>query len=135
MQNKKFILNDKNIIILGSAIVCLFILISAGLISTTVTAEKEKERYKRVTTVEIKKGDTLWSIASDYITDEYRDINDYIKEIKDSNGLDSDTIHAGNYIIVPYYSDLAYDDFNYSDHDYNDLSCTNIEKNNNHSIP
>jgi hypothetical protein len=39
------------------------------------------------------------------MTDEYDDMNEYIKEIKDSNGMDSDDIHVGNFIIVPYYVD------------------------------
>lgn len=107
-QNMKAIHNNNKAFLVVIGIVCLFILIAAGLISTTVTAQREIARYKRVTSVEVKKGDSLWSIASNYMTDEYRDINEYIKEIKSSNGLVSDTIHAGNYIIVPYYTDLGY---------------------------
>lgn len=120
-KNIKSIINNKIIILSGSAMVCLFIIVAAGLISTTVTAQKEKERYKRVTSVEVKKGDTLWSIASDYITEEYRDINEYIKEIKASNGLVSDTIHTGSYLIVPYYADVDYSDATYTEASHADL--------------
>jgi hypothetical protein len=28
----------------------------------------------------------------------------YIREIKETNGLSSDTIHEGNYIVVPYFA-------------------------------
>ena len=35
-------------------------------------------------------------------------MNEYIEEIKDSNGMVSDTIHTGNFIIVPYYADTSY---------------------------
>ncbi len=96
---------DKNrtIILIGLILVCSIIL-SLGIITTKVTAERALEREKTVTTVKIEKGDSLWSIASQYITDEYKDMNVYIEEIKFSNGLTSDTIHEGRYIIVPYYT-------------------------------
>jgi len=101
------LMNKKRTVIIG--IVALFVLIifSAYFFSKTVTAERNTERTKLVTSVEIKKGDTLWSIASDYMTDEYDDLIEYIEEIKDSNGMISDTIHIGNYIIIPYFADAS----------------------------
>ncbi|NLK28615.1 MAG: LysM peptidoglycan-binding domain-containing protein [Clostridiales bacterium] len=90
-------------------VILLFMLILASIIfiTKTVTAERTSAREKLVTSVQIKKGDSLWSIANTYITEEYRNINEYIEEIKTSNGLSTDTIHAGNYIIVPYYADAG----------------------------
>ena len=79
-------------------------ILSFGIISTIVKAEKSPSREKLVTSVMIEKGDSLWSIASEYITEEYADMNKYIYEIKKSNGLTSDAIHEGCYIIVPYYT-------------------------------
>lgn len=79
-------------------------LISIGIISTHVSAKNESSRQKSVVSVKIEKGDTLWSIAKEYMSDEYKDIHTYIKEIKKSNGLSTDTIHEGCYIIVPYYT-------------------------------
>ena len=61
----------------------------------------QKELY--YTSIEIQPGDTLWSIAEEYMCSEYDDVNDYIKDIKKVNGLHRDTIHAGNYLMVPYY--------------------------------
>lgn len=89
------------------AITLIFLVIVLTVIFTTkkATAKRDGYRVKQATSVEIQKGDTLWSIASIYISDEYDNINEYIAEIMFSNGLSSDTIHAGNYIIVPYYSD------------------------------
>jgi LysM repeat protein len=75
------------------------------MISTKVTAGRSDSRVKLVTSVKIEKGDSLWSIAEEYFTDDYADINTYIKEIKRSNGLTSDIIHEDCYIIVPYYTD------------------------------
>lgn len=83
------------------------VLFSIIFITKTAAAERNTNRTKMVTSIQIKNGDTLWSIAKSYMSDEYDNIEDYIDEIKTSNGLASDTIHAGNYIIVPYYADAS----------------------------
>lgn len=87
----------------------LFIILVFTVIFTTrkVTAKREGYRTKQITSVEIQKGDTLWSIASGYISEEYDDMKEYIDEIMVSNGLASDNIKAGSYIIVPYYADTS----------------------------
>ncbi|MDF2944679.1 MAG: hypothetical protein K0S01_3537 [Herbinix sp.] len=100
-------LNKKRIWMLGAALLCVLILFSVLFITKTVTAQRNVDRAKLVTSIEVKKGDSLWSIASEFMTDEYDDMNEYIKEIKDSNGMDSDDIHVGNFIIVPYYVDAS----------------------------
>ena len=100
-------LNKKRIWRFGIAVLLLVVLFSVFFITKTVTAQRAIDRTKLVATVEVKKGDTLWSIASAYFTDEYDDLHEYIDEIKDSNGMISDEIHAGNFIIVPYYTDAS----------------------------
>ncbi len=100
--------NKKRIWLLGAILLVLTSILSIGLFTKTVTAHNSSNRIKLVTSIEIEKGDTLWSIASDYISSEYDDMNDYIEEIKKSNGLYSDNIHAGNYIIIPYYTYAPY---------------------------
>lgn len=107
VNRNRTIVSRRRIWMVGTIILALLILFSLYFFSKTVTAQRDGERAKIVTSIEVKKGDTLWSIASRYITDEYDDINDYIDELKDSNGLTSDTIHAGSYIIVPYYVDAG----------------------------
>lgn len=102
---KKEILKNMNVFVFSFTMVIIILLLSFCLKGQTVTAQRDKERIKLITSVEVRKGDTLWSIASRYITDEYRSINEYIYEIKTSNSLAEDNIHAGNFIIVPYYTD------------------------------
>jgi hypothetical protein len=97
-----FIKRYQYMVMIGILAICVTI-ISIIMISTHVSAKKLTEREKTVVSIKIEKGDTLWSIASEHITDEYNDIHTYIKEIMKSNGLTSDTIHEGRYIIVPYY--------------------------------
>ncbi len=100
--------NRKKLWAVGTVILLVLAIITILFVTKTVTAKRNEDRIKLITSVEIRKGDTLWSIASDYISDEYGDMNDYIREIKESNGITSDNIHAGNYIIVPYYADNSY---------------------------
>ena len=58
--------------------------------------------------VEIKAGDSLWSIAKENMSDElnhsgFTDIYQYIHEIKKCNNMKSNQINAGCYLMVPYY--------------------------------
>jgi cell division protein YceG involved in septum cleavage len=100
-------LNKKKMWRIGITVLLLLVLFSVIFITKTVTAQRAVDRTKLVACIEVKKGDTLWSIASAYYTEEYDDVNEYIDEIMDSNGMVSDEIHTGNYIIVPYYADAS----------------------------
>ena len=58
--------------------------------------------------VEIKAGDSLWSIAKENMSDGlnhsgFTDIYQYIHEIKKCNNMKSNQINAGCYLMVPYY--------------------------------
>lgn len=66
-------------------------------------ASNEDTLYKYYTSVEVQAGDTLWTIAEQYMQ-ENDDRNDYIQELKEMNHLQSDTIHAGDYLTIAYYS-------------------------------
>ena len=91
---------------LWSAVIisCTIIFTVCGILTIRVLASDNKAAAsKSVISVEIKKGDTLWSIAQKYYTHEYNSIDEYILEIKRSNRLVSDTIHAGQYIIIPFF--------------------------------
>jgi cell division protein YceG involved in septum cleavage len=104
-QRKLALRLEKNsIIIFFGLFIFTVILLSFFTISTQVIAEKSPTREKLVTSMRIEKGDSLWSIAERYMTEEYSDIHTYINEIKRSNGLTSDVIHEGAYIIIPYYA-------------------------------
>lgn len=58
--------------------------------------------------VEVKTGDSLWSIAKKNMSDEsnysgFTDIYQYIHEIKKCNNMKSNQINAGCYLMIPYY--------------------------------
>lgn len=58
---------------------------------------------KQYVSVLISDGDTLWDIADEYNDKSLSDMshNEYIKEIERINKISSDSITAGNYVIVP----------------------------------
>ena len=89
------------------AIVLIAVLAFTGSIlfcSTKAQAAPAEPTYKYYTSIQIQKGDTLWSIADSYITDEYKDKKEYIQEICSINHISEDDIHSGQYITIPYYS-------------------------------
>lgn len=61
----------------------------------------EKEKYYK--SIEIVSGDTLWDLAETHMDDNYGCVQDYIDEVKDMNGLLDDSIHDGQYLMIPYY--------------------------------
>ncbi len=83
------------------------ILISAIIISinvVSVEAVEEQPADKFYTSIQIEPGQTLWNIADTYYTDDYEDYNDYIDEVISLNHLSDSAIHAGQYLVVPYYA-------------------------------
>lgn len=96
----------RNICILVLSIV-VAVAVSAFMISfSTQASELERDaEYKYYKSIQIAKGDTLWSIAEKNMDkDHYKNISEYVKEVKTMNAIKSDSIVAGSYIIVPYYS-------------------------------
>lgn len=64
--------------------------------------------FKYYTKITVESGETLWSLADEYIDyDHYKDKGRYVAEIQSINHLDENgTIMAGQILIVPYYSDI-----------------------------
>lgn len=81
--------------------------IFAFCIVSTVSAEGKPERVRRVTSIEIQPGDTLWGIASRFMSEEFGDVSNYVEEIKRCNHLYEDSIQAGQCLVIPYYMDAA----------------------------
>ena len=60
------------------------------------------ERY--YTSIQIQQGDSLWSIAGKYKENSGLTVEQYVKELKNINGLKEDTIHSGHYLTVMYFT-------------------------------
>ena len=61
------------------------------------------ESKKYFTSIEIEEGDTLWEIADQYITSEYKDKDEYIEEVKEMNHITGSIIQTGSTLLIPYY--------------------------------
>lgn len=103
MQKKKQ--QQEQIRMLAAAILVtaavVFLVIYFG--STASARELDSGRVKYYTSIQIHTGDSLWSIAEEYISEEYHSIPEYIEELKRVNHLKNDTIHSGMYLVVSYY--------------------------------
>ena len=67
--------------------------------------DQASDTYKYYKEVYVESGDTLWSIAEEYTDGSVSDINECISSMRDINNLHPyETLKAGTYIIVPYYS-------------------------------
>lgn len=71
--------------------------------SAQAQSEENDISYKYYKSIVIEAGDSLWSIAEEYRTDDYASTQEYIDELMEINGLDSETIHQGQHLVVAYY--------------------------------
>ena len=97
----------KRNIILAFCTFCLILILSLTINSFLLNDKTNKEMTcKYYKSIMIEEGDTLWSIASQNLNDVNINItiSAYIKEIMKMNGLQSDRITAGMYLVIPYYS-------------------------------
>jgi cell division protein YceG involved in septum cleavage len=99
----KKVMKKEELAILISMITILFV--GCILIQTNQTDASTPVHEKLYKSIQIQPGDTLWSISESYMSDEYSSVNDYIKEVKEINGFNGNTIYEGGYLIVPYYTE------------------------------
>ena len=94
--------------LLAAAVFMLVVILALEVTASDASAD-EQPVPMTYQSIQIKSGDTIWSIAETWKTDEWKDTRAYVKEIKEINNLTSDTIHAGNYLVIPYYDhDLSH---------------------------
>lgn len=67
-------------------------------------ASAKDNQYKYYTSITIEYGDTLWSIADQYMDDAHYTKLSYISEVKSINHIKNDHIQEGKLLILPYYS-------------------------------
>ncbi len=93
-------------IILASLTLVLIIILSVSYhaLLSEATSGKEDISYKYYTSVEVAYGESLWSIAEEYAGEEYASAKDYVYEVMEINHLKEDSIMAGQYLVIPYFS-------------------------------
>ena len=96
--------SQKKITVAFCSIIALVMIFSIMFSTINTQAAPSQATNKYYTNIQIHSGDTLWRIASEYITDDYADMNEYMDEICSINHISRDEIKAGTYIVVPYYA-------------------------------
>ncbi len=92
-------------IILAFAIIAIVFLSLFLALSLESKADSGDIRHKYYTSRTLYGGDSLYAIAMENYSDEYKDIDTYIDEVCSINHIaDKNSIQAGRSIIVPYYS-------------------------------
>ena len=84
----------KYLFLFAASIMILSCLLGKTLV--TASGEERESGYDRYyTNIEIRPGDSLWSIAERYRANSGMEVRQYISELKEINGLVSDSIEAG----------------------------------------
>lgn len=89
--------------ILFFAIVLTGIIAGSCLLKTyQAKASNAYEEVVYYKSIRISEGDTLWTIADEYMGNKFEDKQSYIEEVRRLNHLNGDTIHTGSYLMIPY---------------------------------
>lgn len=97
------VMRRRNLFLLTMGFVA-FLFLTVGVLHSSAGSEKE-HKFKYYTSVVIEEGDTLWTIADQYMDRSIQDKIAYINEVKSINHIkNGDRIVAGKMLIVPYYS-------------------------------
>ena len=94
----------------GLIAIAIIIIVSFGIllgssINALASSDKDIASYnKYYVSIQVESGDTLWSIADEYVDGFNISKEEYISEVCSINEISQNDIHAGDYIVVPYYS-------------------------------
>ena len=96
---------QRGILALAIIIIVAFGILLGTSMNALASSDKDIASYnKYYVSIRVESGDTLWNIADEYVDGFNIDKTDYIAEVCQINEISSDDIHAGDYIVVPYYS-------------------------------
>lgn len=104
IRRKKQVAKRKMILLLATVMIITIGSIAFGSIFSAAQDDQDKTpRYKYYKSIIIEQGDSLWSIAEEYVTSDYSCTREYVDELKQLNGLHSEQIRAGEHLMIAYY--------------------------------
>ena len=104
MIKKRQIAKRRMILLLAALfVITVGSIVCGSIFSSAKDPATDIPQYKYYKSITIEQGDSLWSIAQEYRSDTYEDVQEYINELVQLNGLTSMTIHEGQHLVVAYY--------------------------------
>lgn len=104
-------LKNRKVQIIAAALIILMITVVSGTFAIrsnaeSVNTESDTVYYRYTAMYRVCSGDTLTSIAKQYMDDvHYDSVSDYVKELRQMNGMyNDDKLVTGELIAVTYYS-------------------------------
>ena len=105
MKREVVVRRQRNCLAVAIIIVVALGILLGTSINALASSEKDIASYnKYYVSIRIESGDTLWTIADEYVDGFNLSKADYIAEVCQINGISENNIHAGDQIVVPYYS-------------------------------
>lgn len=95
---------QKRVIFLTLVTVVSIVILLGSSIHALANSNDNRPVNKYYTSITVENGDTLWDIADTYISGYDVDKADYVNEISQLNNLSDGCIHAGQSIVVAYYT-------------------------------
>ena len=100
-KKHKVFLQKITVALLGVAVAILAVLLLAP--SVNAEAESTVSYEKRIVSVRVAENDSLWKIAERFYCEEKESISEFVRSIKETNHLKSDTIYPDTYLVIQYY--------------------------------
>ncbi len=103
-QAKKQLIRFMTALVIIIVTVCVILFTNKTVTNADESGEAAKlnKYYKTIT---IESGDTLWSIAKEYKSGEYKNTKEYVDELMSMNNLHSDEIMSGQKLLVAYFAE------------------------------
>ena len=87
-----------------AALLTVILIILTGSVSSAAE-EPQHNRTCCYESIEIRRNDSLWSIAEKYAPSYGLSTKEYVRELMEVNGLNSDRIIAGRHLIVVFWEE------------------------------
>ena len=102
---QKVQMEKRLIVVIGIIVISLGILLGSS-ISAFASAREKARIHKYYTSIQLRQGDSLWELAGEYASTDQSE-QEFIDEVCEVNGIsESNILHSGQYLFVPYYSDV-----------------------------
>lgn len=94
------------LVLLAVCMLFLGVYIGSSKVAQVEAKEKGTDREKFYTAILVEEGDTLWSIADEYMTSEYNSRDSFMNEVRQMNHLTGSIIHTDSTLLIPYYAEV-----------------------------